>query len=104
MGGGGEAEDVLDLFAREQIKNEFRVSFCIVLRVLSKLESRVVIGYFIGKGKWVPMDHSKSEKHEGVVSFLGVRESKPMISAQAPLLRAMSRGVSPSSSLCGEGL
>ena len=58
-GGGGyvlgsEAEDVSDLFAR------------IELGVLGK-ETR---GFFLkigsSKGKWVPMDHSKSKKHEGV--------------------------------------
>jgi len=56
--GGGEAEDVSDLFAR------------IELGVLSKLKRRVAL--FLGslKGKWVPMDHSKSKKHEGVAVCL----------------------------------
>jgi len=150
--GGGEAEDVSDLFAR------------IELGVLSKLNRVEALGLGSFKGRWVPMDHSKSKKHEGVAVYLaiasntlkkirivvfehfthqlvivlieelvtvcirsrfdpqshlksfnkplvrtsgpspsiptkrassGVRESKPMISAKAPIIRAMSRGVSP---------
>jgi len=56
---GGEAEDVSDLFAR------------IVVGVLSKLEGRKAI-VCISKGKWVPMDHSKSKKHEGVAVYLAL--------------------------------
>jgi len=50
--GGGEAEDVSDLFAR------------IELGVLSKLKRRVALVLSTSKGKWVSMDHSKSKKHE----------------------------------------
>jgi len=25
---------------------------------------------FVGEGKWVPMDHSKSKKHEGLAVYL----------------------------------
>jgi len=56
--GGGEAEDVSDLSAR------------IELGVLSHLKWRVALKVFIGKGKWVPMDHSKSKKHEGLAVYL----------------------------------
>ena len=55
---GGEAEDVSDFVAR------------IELGRLSKLEHCVALDVFIGKGKWVPMDHSKSKKHNGVVVYL----------------------------------
>jgi len=55
--GGGESEDVSDLPAR------------IELGVLGKLEHCVALVVFIGKGKWVPMDHSKSKKHEGVAVY-----------------------------------
>ena len=48
---GGESEDVSDLFAS------------IELGRLGKLEHCVALVDFIGKGKWVPMDHSKSKKH-----------------------------------------
>jgi len=57
---GGEAEDVSDLFAR------------IELGRLGKLEGCVALDVFIGKGKWVPMDHSKSKKHEGVAVYLAI--------------------------------
>jgi len=41
----------------------------IELGVISKLKGRVVkLGG--GKGKWVPMDHSKSKEHEGLVVYL----------------------------------
>jgi len=57
--GGGEAEDLDHLFAR--------------ISVLSKIRERgslrpVIAGSL--KGKWVPMDHSKSKKHEGVAVYL----------------------------------
>jgi len=58
--GGGEPEDVSDLFAR------------IELGVLSYLEGRVALGLGSLKGKWVPMDHSKSKKHEGVAVYLAI--------------------------------
>ena len=29
----------------------------------------MALDVFIGKGKWVPMDHSKSKKHEGVLCY-----------------------------------
>ena len=47
--GGGEAEDLDDFFAR------------IVVGALSKLKSSVAI-VCSRKGKWVPMDHSKSKE------------------------------------------
>jgi len=58
--GGGVAEDVSDLSAR------------IVLGVLSILEHCVALVVFSGEGKWVPMDHSKSKKDEGVAVFLAI--------------------------------
>ena len=54
---GGEPEDVSDLFAR------------IVLGLLSCLKRRVMC-LCLEEGKWVPMDHSKSKKHEGVAVCL----------------------------------
>jgi len=51
---GGEAEDVSDLFAR------------IELGVLGKETGGFFLKIRTSKGKWVPMDHSKSKKHEGV--------------------------------------
>ena len=51
----------MDLFAR------------IVLGRLSILEGRVIIGgVFSLEGKWMPMDHPKSKKHEGVAVFLAI--------------------------------
>ena len=43
----------------------------IEFRDLCPLESwfRVV---FVGEGKWVPMDHSKSKKHEGLAVYLAI--------------------------------
>jgi len=62
MGGGdergGEAEDVSDLSAR------------IELGVLSNLEGREALILSSLEGKRVPMDHSKSKKHEGVAVCL----------------------------------
>jgi len=58
--GGGEPEDVSDLTAR------------IVLGVLSKLKRREALILGSLKGKWVPMDHSKSKKHEGVAVYLAM--------------------------------
>ena len=58
--GGGEAEDVLDLFAR------------IELGRLGKLEWHVALEISSNKGKRVPMDHSKSKKHEGVAVYLAM--------------------------------
>jgi len=57
---GGEPEDLDNLSAR------------IELGVLSILEHCVALDVFIGKGKWVPMDHSKSKKHEGVAVYLAI--------------------------------
>jgi len=56
---GGEAQDLYDLFAR------------IEFGVLSKLKKTVALGVLIKKGEWVPMDHSKSKKHDGVAVLLG---------------------------------
>ena len=57
---GGEAEDVSDLSAR------------IELGVLGKLKRCEALDLGSFKGKWVPMDHSKSKKHEGVAVFLAI--------------------------------
>jgi len=57
---GGEPEDVYDLSAR------------IELGRLGKLEHCVALVVFSGEGKWVPMDHSKSKKHEGVAVYLAI--------------------------------
>jgi len=57
--GGGESKDLDHLFAR--------------ISVLSKIRERGSLGPVIAgslKGKWVPMDHSKSKKHEGVAVCL----------------------------------
>jgi len=56
--GGGEAEDVSDFSAR------------IELGLLSKLKRCVALPLGSYEGKWVPMDHSKSKKHEGVAVYL----------------------------------
>jgi len=56
---GGEAEDVSDFAAR------------IVLGLLSCLKRRVMC-LCLEEGKWVPMDHSKSKKHEGVAVYLAL--------------------------------
>ena len=55
---GGEAEDLDNLLAR------------IELQVLSHLKRCVALDLGSFKGKWVPMDHSKSKKHEGVAVYL----------------------------------
>jgi len=57
---GGEAEDVSDLFAR------------IELGVLGKKTGGFFLDISTSKGKWVPMDHSKSKKNEGVAVYLAV--------------------------------
>jgi len=58
--GGGEAEDLDDFSAR------------IELGRLGKLEHCIALVVFSGEGKWVPMDHSKSKKHEGVAVCLAI--------------------------------
>jgi len=58
--GGGEAEDVSDLTAR------------IELGVLSYLGGREALMLSSLEGKRVPMDHSKSKKHEGVAVCLAI--------------------------------
>jgi len=55
---GGEAEDVSDFFSR------------IELGVLGNVEGIEAIDVLRGEGKWVPMYHSKSKKHEGHGEFL----------------------------------
>jgi len=40
-----------------------------VFGALSNLKGRSALGY---KGKGVPMDHSKSKKHEGIAVFLAL--------------------------------
>jgi len=42
----------------------------IFLGGLGKFEHRVAFSSSNFKGKWVPMDHSKSKKHEGVALYL----------------------------------
>jgi len=59
---GGEAEDVLDLSAR--------------FPVHGSLPRRAVIKTYSGKRKWVSMDHSKSEKHDGVGVCLAIASNK----------------------------
>jgi len=56
--GGGEAENLSDFSAR------------IALGVLSQLKRVEALGLGSFKGKWVPMDHSKSKKHEGLAVVL----------------------------------
>ena len=56
----------------------------IELGVLSKLEWCVAIFIASLKGKWVPMDHSKSKKHEGVAVYLAVA-SKPSKKIRIPV-------------------
>ena len=59
--GGGEAENIYDFIAR------------IALGVLCPLEGCFRVNFvFVGEGKWVPMDHSKSKKHEGVAVYLAM--------------------------------
>jgi len=55
---GGEAEDVYDLLAS------------IAAGELSNPEGIEAMGVGTSKGKWVPMDHSKSKKHERVAVYL----------------------------------
>ena len=57
---GGEPENLANLTAR------------IELRMLSYLEGREALGLGSLEGKWVPMDHSKSKKHEGVGVYLAI--------------------------------
>jgi len=49
-----------------------RRTFWISLHAFGKFEHRVALVVFSGEGKWVPMDHSKSKKHEGVAVYLAV--------------------------------
>jgi len=57
---GGEPEDVSDLFARIEVGELSNLKRCEVSQLgMGSLE-----------GKWVPMDHSKSKKHEGVAVYL----------------------------------
>jgi len=58
--GGGEAEDVSDLLAS------------IAVGELSYPEGIEAMGVSTSKGKWLPMDHSKSKKHEGVAVCLAI--------------------------------
>jgi len=57
---GGEAEDVSDFLGR------------IELGVMCPLEWCVAIFICSYEGKWVPIDHSKSKKHEGVAVLLAI--------------------------------
>ena len=59
--GGGEAEDLDHLFAR--------------ICVLSKIRELGSLGPVAAgglKGKWVPVDHPKSKKHEGLAVYLAL--------------------------------
>jgi len=58
---GGEPEDVSDLPAS------------IELGILCPLEGCFCVFCVLnGEGKWVPMDHSKSKKHEGLAVYLAI--------------------------------
>jgi len=61
---GGEAEDVSDLFAR------------IELGVLGKKTGGFFLEIGTSKGNWVPMDHSKSKKHEGLAVYLAIHRNR----------------------------
>jgi len=56
----GEPEDVYDLFARIEMG---------VLSYLKRVEALMLSSI---KRKWVPMDHSKSKKHEGAAVCLAM--------------------------------
>jgi len=58
---GGEAEDVYDLITRIVSLSKLKDSFSLRPVAAGGLE-----------GKWVPMDHSKSKKHEGVAVYLTI--------------------------------
>jgi len=58
--GGGEPEDVSDLSARIELGRFGKLEHCVALNVFSL------------EGKWVPMDHSKSKKNEGVAVYLAI--------------------------------
>ncbi len=58
---GGESKDLDDLFARIELRDLCPLEGC--FRVNCVLN---------GEGKWVPMYHSKSKKHEGVAVYLAV--------------------------------
>jgi len=60
---GGEAEDLSDLYAR------------IELGKLNKLKRCIALFLNNFKGKWVPMDHSKSKEHEGVAVYLTIESN-----------------------------
>jgi len=57
--GGGEAEDLEDLLARLELGDLCPLEGCFRVNCV-----------FVGEGKWVPMDHSKSKKHEGLAVYL----------------------------------
>jgi len=61
---GGESKDLDDLFARLE------------LGVLSKLKRRVALVLSSIKRKWMPMDHSKSKKHEGLAVLLAIASNR----------------------------
>jgi len=57
---GGESEDLDNLSAR------------IALGVLSHLKECIALALSSFEGKWVPVDHSKSKKHEGLAVCLAI--------------------------------
>ena len=58
---GGEAEDVSDFFARIVSLSKLKDSFSLRPVAARGLE-----------GKWVPIDHSKSKKHERIGVYLAI--------------------------------
>jgi len=58
---GGEAEDLYDLPAGIELRDLCPLEGCFRVNCV-----------FNGEGKWVPMDHSKSKKHEGVAVYLAI--------------------------------
>jgi len=58
---GGEPEDLYDLFARIELGELCPLEGCFRVNCV-----------FICKGKWAPIDHSKSKKHEGVAVCLAI--------------------------------
>jgi len=58
---GGEAEDLDDFFARIEMRDLCPLEGCFRVNCILN-----------GEGKWVPMDHSKSKKHEGIAVNLAI--------------------------------
>ena len=67
---GGEPENLADLSA------------CIEFGVLSNLSIVLALDVISGEGKWVPMDHLKGKKHEGVGVILASKQPTHCIEDQ----------------------